>query len=104
MTGNTQDLIVFGIVVALRLFVPLAIPRFPLPAIVAAMIIDDADQTQAPARLVVEANHANLILPARSGRGIVEERRVVSVDDASNDRSVIEVDELPVGREALIAE
>ncbi len=35
----------FGIVVALRLLVPLAIPRFPLPAIVVAMIIDAADQT-----------------------------------------------------------
>jgi hypothetical protein len=45
VSGNTQDLIVFGIVVALRLFVPLAIPRFPLPAIVVAMIIDAADQT-----------------------------------------------------------
>jgi hypothetical protein len=45
MTDNSQDLIVFGIVLALRLLVPLAIPRFPLPAIVAAMIIDAADQT-----------------------------------------------------------
>ena len=45
VTGNTQDLVVFGIVLALRLFVPLAIPRFPLPAIIAAMIIDAADQT-----------------------------------------------------------
>jgi hypothetical protein len=32
-------------VLALRLLVPLAIPRFPLPAIVLAMIIDAADQT-----------------------------------------------------------
>lgn len=45
MSGNTHDLIIFGIVVALRLFVPLAIPRFPLPAIIAAMIIDAADQS-----------------------------------------------------------
>ncbi|MEZ4507189.1 MAG: hypothetical protein R2848_15395 [Thermomicrobiales bacterium] len=45
MTEHTQDLVVFGIVLALRLFVPLAIPRFPLPAILAAMIIDAADQT-----------------------------------------------------------
>lgn len=45
MSGNTHDLIVFGIVLLLRLLVPLAIPRFPLPAIVAAMIIDAADQT-----------------------------------------------------------
>ncbi len=45
MSGHTQDLIIFAIVVGLRLFVPLAIPRFPLPAIIAAMIIDAADQT-----------------------------------------------------------
>jgi hypothetical protein len=45
VSGNTHDLIVFGIVLLLRLLVPLAIPRFPLPAIVAAMIIDAADQT-----------------------------------------------------------
>ncbi len=45
MTGHTQDLLIFGIVLALRLLVPLAIPRFPLPAIVLAMIIDAADQT-----------------------------------------------------------
>jgi hypothetical protein len=45
VTENSQDLLVFGIVLALRLLVPLAIPRFPLPAIVAAMIIDAADQT-----------------------------------------------------------
>ena len=42
---HTTDLIVFGIVVALRLFVPLLIPRFPLPAIVASLIIDGVDQT-----------------------------------------------------------
>jgi hypothetical protein len=45
VTDHSQDLLIFGIVLALRLFVPLAIPRFPLPAIVAAMIIDAADQT-----------------------------------------------------------
>ncbi|HET9659163.1 MAG TPA: hypothetical protein VFP05_02460 [Thermomicrobiales bacterium] len=45
MSGNTHDLIVFGIVLLLRLLVPLAIPRFPLPAIIVAMIIDAADQT-----------------------------------------------------------
>ncbi len=45
VTEHSQDLLIFGIVLALRLFVPLAIPRFPLPAIVAAMIIDAADQT-----------------------------------------------------------
>jgi hypothetical protein len=45
VTEHSQDLLIFGIVLALRLLVPLAIPRFPLPAIVAAMIIDAADQT-----------------------------------------------------------
>ncbi len=45
MTEHSQDLLIFGIVLALRLLVPLAIPRFPLPAIVVAMIIDAADQT-----------------------------------------------------------
>jgi hypothetical protein len=45
VTEHSQDLLIFGIVLALRLLVPLAIPRFPLPAIVLAMIIDAADQT-----------------------------------------------------------
>ena len=35
----------FVFVVALRLLVPLAIPRFPLPAIVAALVVDAVDQT-----------------------------------------------------------
>lgn len=39
-----EDLI-FALVVAARFLVPLAIPRFPLPAIVAALVIDAADQT-----------------------------------------------------------
>jgi hypothetical protein len=45
MTDHSLDLVVFGIVVGLRIIVPLFIPRFPLPAIVLAMIIDAADQT-----------------------------------------------------------
>ena len=45
MTGRSIDLVVFGIVVGLRIIVPLFIPRFPLPAILAAMVIDAADQT-----------------------------------------------------------
>jgi hypothetical protein len=45
VSGNTHDLIIFLIIVGLRLVVPLAIPRFPLPAIIIAMIIDAADQT-----------------------------------------------------------
>jgi hypothetical protein len=42
---ETSDLLIFWIIVAARFLVPLAIPRFPLPAIVAALIIDAADQT-----------------------------------------------------------
>jgi len=42
--GGT-DLIVFFVVVGLRFVVPLFIPRFPLPAIVLALVIDAADQT-----------------------------------------------------------
>jgi phage shock protein PspC (stress-responsive transcriptional regulator) len=40
-----MDSVIFGLIVALRVGVPLAIPRFPLPAIVAALVIDAADQT-----------------------------------------------------------
>ena len=36
---------VFVVVVLLRFFVPLAIPRFPLPAIIAALVLDAADQS-----------------------------------------------------------
>jgi hypothetical protein len=42
---ETSDLIVFWIVVLARLLIPLAIPRFPLPAIMAALILDAIDQT-----------------------------------------------------------
>jgi hypothetical protein len=42
---DTADLIIFLFVLALRLFVPLAILRYPLPAIVASLVIDAADQT-----------------------------------------------------------
>ncbi len=45
MNAEGTDIIIFVAVVALRLLVPLAIPRFPLPAIIAAMIIDAVDQT-----------------------------------------------------------
>jgi hypothetical protein len=41
----STDLLIFVVVVGLRLFVPLLIPRFPLPAILAALVIDAADQT-----------------------------------------------------------
>lgn len=43
--SDFTDALVFLLVVGLRLFVPLAIPRFPLPAIVAALLIDGVDQT-----------------------------------------------------------
>lgn len=45
MTGSTPDLIIFWAVVAARFLVPLLIPRFPLPAIIAALVIDAADQS-----------------------------------------------------------
>jgi hypothetical protein len=44
MTG-TYDLVVFWLVVVARFLVPLLIPRYPLPAILAALVIDAADQT-----------------------------------------------------------
>jgi hypothetical protein len=43
--NETTDLLVFGFVVALRFLVPLWIPRYPLPTIIAALIIDGVDQT-----------------------------------------------------------
>ena len=45
MGGDSGDLIIFFIVVGLRFIVPLFIPRFPLPAILLALVIDAADQT-----------------------------------------------------------
>jgi hypothetical protein len=43
--GSILDGLIFGAVVATRIFVPLAIPRFPLPAMLAALVIDGVDQT-----------------------------------------------------------
>ena len=40
-----MDGVVFWTVVAARVLVPLAIPRFPLPAMLAALVIDGIDQT-----------------------------------------------------------
>lgn len=40
-----MDGVIFWSVVALRVLVPLAIPRFPLPAMLAALVIDGVDQT-----------------------------------------------------------
>ena len=40
-----MDGAIFGVVIAARVLVPIAIPRFPLPAMLAALVIDGADQT-----------------------------------------------------------
>ena len=45
MGGDTSDIAVFLVVLAMRFVIPLFIPRFPLPAILAALVIDAADQT-----------------------------------------------------------
>jgi hypothetical protein len=39
------DGLIFGVVVASRILVPLAIPHFPLPAMLVALVIDGLDQT-----------------------------------------------------------
>ena len=43
--ASVQDLAVFWLVVAGRLVLPLFIPRFPLPAILACLVLDGIDQT-----------------------------------------------------------
>jgi hypothetical protein len=43
--GDNTDIAIFLVVVAMRFIIPLFIPRFPLPAILAALVIDAADQT-----------------------------------------------------------
>jgi hypothetical protein len=43
--NETSDLIVFWVVVLARFLVPFTIPRFPLPGILACLIIDAVDQT-----------------------------------------------------------
>ncbi len=45
MGGDGSDIAVFLIVLAMRFIIPLFIPRFPLPAILLALVIDAADQT-----------------------------------------------------------
>ena len=45
MDASGSDLAIFLVVVGARFLVPLLIPRFPLPAIFAALVIDAADQT-----------------------------------------------------------
>jgi len=42
---ETSDQLIFGAVVLARFLVPLAIPWYPLPAVLAALLIDAADQT-----------------------------------------------------------
>ena len=42
---ETSDLIVFWVVVLTRFLVPLVIPRYPLPGILACLVIDGIDQT-----------------------------------------------------------
>ncbi|MBM6400531.1 hypothetical protein [Phycicoccus sonneratiae] len=41
----TTETVVFGVVVLVRFLLPLAIPRWPLPAIVACLVVDGVDQT-----------------------------------------------------------
>jgi hypothetical protein len=41
----TKDTLIFLLVVGARFIIPLFIPRFPLPAVVAALVLDAADQT-----------------------------------------------------------
>jgi hypothetical protein len=43
--GSVTNALVFGVVLALRLGVPLAIPYYPLPAILLAFLLDGLDQT-----------------------------------------------------------
>ncbi len=43
--SSGSDLVVFGVVVLVRLVVPLFIPRFPLPAILAALVADAVDHS-----------------------------------------------------------
>ncbi len=45
MGGDNSDIAVFLVVLALRFVIPLFIPRFPLPAIILALVLDAADQT-----------------------------------------------------------
>nr|BFE73266.1 hypothetical protein GCM10020092_065670 [Actinoplanes digitatis] len=42
---DTTAMVVFVAVVSARFLVPLLIPRYPLPAIIAALVLDGVDQT-----------------------------------------------------------
>jgi hypothetical protein len=43
--ATASDILVFGVIVVLRLLVPLAIPRYPLPGILSAFLLDAIDKT-----------------------------------------------------------
>jgi hypothetical protein len=43
--ASASDLLIFLVVLSLRLLVPLGIPRYPLPAILVAFLLDGLDQT-----------------------------------------------------------
>ena len=43
--ASAHDLLIFWLVVSGRFFLPLLIPRFPLPAILACLVLDGIDQT-----------------------------------------------------------
>jgi hypothetical protein len=43
--ASRADFQTFAVVVLLRLLVPLGIPRYPLPAILAAFLLDGVDKT-----------------------------------------------------------
>jgi hypothetical protein len=45
MSEHSTDMLIFLAVVSARFLVPLAIPKFPLPAEIAAMLLDAVDQT-----------------------------------------------------------
>ena len=57
MSQHSIDLMVFLVVVALRLGVPLFVPRFPLPAMIAAMLIALTSQ------LITSRRHLIVELP-----------------------------------------
>lgn len=42
---SAEEIVVQSLILAVRLLLPLAIPRYPLPGILAALIVDSADQT-----------------------------------------------------------
>ena len=55
MGGDTSDLVILVAILATRFVVPLFIPRFPLPAILVALVVDAADQS-----ILQKFTHLNL--------------------------------------------